>query len=93
MVDRAIATYGRLDSAFNDVGIEDKRASAVVRLCSDASSLVTGHSLVIDPWGEVLLDAGDEGGVHFADIDLGRIAEVRSRVPALNHRKPIPAVD
>ncbi len=52
-----------------------------------------GHSLVIDPWGEVLLDAGDEGGVHFADIDLGRIAEVRSRVPALNHRKPIPAVD
>jgi predicted amidohydrolase len=52
-----------------------------------------GHSLVIDPWGEVLLDAGGEGGVHFADVDLARIAEVRSRVPALNHRKPIPAVD
>ena len=52
-----------------------------------------GHSLVIDPWGEVLLDAGDEAGVHFADIDLGRIAEVRSRVPALSHRKVIGPVD
>ena len=52
-----------------------------------------GHSLVIDPWGEVLLDAGDEGGVHFAEIDLGRISEVRSRVPALKHRRVVPAVD
>jgi predicted amidohydrolase len=52
-----------------------------------------GHSLVIDPWGELLLDAGDEGGVHFAEIDLGRISEVRSRVPALRHRRPIAGVD
>ena len=52
-----------------------------------------GHSLVIDPWGEVLLDAGNRGGLHFAEIDLGRIAEVRSRVPALKHRRPIAPVD
>ncbi len=52
-----------------------------------------GHSLVIDPWGEVLLNAGDGNGVHFAEIDLGRINEVRSRVPALKHRRPIAAVD
>ena len=52
-----------------------------------------GHSLVVDPWGEVLLDAGEKGGVHFAEIDLGRIAEVRSRVPALDHRRPIGPVD
>jgi deaminated glutathione amidase len=49
-----------------------------------------GHSLVVDPWGEVLLDMGDEVGVVFADIDLKRIPEVRSRIPALNHRRPIP---
>jgi len=49
-----------------------------------------GHSLVVDPWGEVLLDMGDETGVGFADIDLKRILEVRSRIPALNHRRPIP---
>ena len=49
-----------------------------------------GHSLVVDPWGEVILDMGDEPGVGFADIDLKRISEVRSRIPALNHRRPIP---
>ena len=49
-----------------------------------------GHSLVVDPWGEVLLDMGDEPGVGFADIDLARISDVRSRIPALNHRRPIP---
>jgi len=51
-----------------------------------------GHSLVIDPWGEVLLDMGDAVGVGFAQIDLARISEVRSRIPALSHRRPIPDV-
>ena len=49
-----------------------------------------GHSLVVDPWGEVLLDMGEEAGIGFADIDLARISDVRSRIPALSHRRPIP---
>jgi predicted amidohydrolase len=49
-----------------------------------------GHSLVADPWGEVLLDMGEEKGIGFADIDLKRISDVRARIPALNHRRPIP---
>ena len=49
-----------------------------------------GHSLVVDPWGEVLLDMGEETGVAFAEIDLSRISDVRSRIPALNHRRAIP---
>ncbi|MFL6765488.1 MAG: carbon-nitrogen hydrolase family protein [Sphingomicrobium sp.] len=49
-----------------------------------------GHSLVVDPWGEVLLDMGEEKGVGFVDIDLKRISDVRARIPALNHRRPIP---
>jgi predicted amidohydrolase len=49
-----------------------------------------GHSLAIDPWGDVLLDMGDGRGVGFADIDLKRISDVRGRIPALNHRRPIP---
>ena len=49
-----------------------------------------GHSLVVDPWGEILLDMGEQKGVGFADIDLKRISEVRSRIPALNHRRTIP---
>jgi len=51
-----------------------------------------GHSLVVDPWGEVLLDMGENRGIGFAEIDLSRIPEVRSRIPALNHRRPIPDV-
>ena len=50
-----------------------------------------GHSLVVDPWGEMLLDMEEQTGLGFADIDLKRISEVRSRIPALTHRKPIPA--
>jgi predicted amidohydrolase len=49
-----------------------------------------GHSLVVDPWGEILLDMGEQTGLGFADIDLKRISDVRSRIPALNHRRPIP---
>jgi predicted amidohydrolase len=49
-----------------------------------------GHSLAVDPWGDVLLDMGEERGIGFADIDLKRISDVRSRIPALNHRRSIP---
>lgn len=48
-----------------------------------------GHSLVIDPWGEILLDMQDEPGLGFATIDPARIADVRMRLPAINHRRPI----
>lgn len=49
-----------------------------------------GHSLAVDPWGEVLLDMGEEAGVGFVDIDLKRISDIRGRIPALDHRRPIP---
>lgn len=48
-----------------------------------------GHSMVVDPWGDVLLDMGEGTGVGFVDIDLGRITEVRKRLPAITHRRPI----
>ena len=46
-----------------------------------------GHSMVIDPWGEVLLDMGEEIGVGFVDIDVDRIQEIRGRLPCLKHQK------
>ena len=48
-----------------------------------------GHSLVADPWGEVLLEMGEEPGLAMAEIDLARIADVRSRIPVHQHRRPI----
>lgn len=51
-----------------------------------------GHSLVADPWGELVLEMGGEPGLEFAEIDLGRIADVRSRIPVHQHRKAIAPV-
>lgn len=44
-----------------------------------------GHSLVVAPWGEILLDAGTEPGVYLVDIDLSAIEDARRRVPSLTH--------
>jgi deaminated glutathione amidase len=52
-----------------------------------------GHSLVVDPWGEVLLDMNVEPGLGFVDLDLGQVEAVRARVPALQHRRDIPPVE
>lgn len=48
-----------------------------------------GHSLVADPWGTLLLEMGEEPGLAFVEIDLARIADVRSRIPVHQHRRPI----
>jgi len=48
-----------------------------------------GHSLVIDPWGEILLDMGEAPGLGFAELDLARIADVRARVPVIANRRPV----
>ncbi|SNT72920.1 Predicted amidohydrolase [Paracoccus seriniphilus] len=44
-----------------------------------------GHSLVVDPWGKVLLDAGISPGVSMVHLDLGAVDRARSRIPSLTH--------
>lgn len=46
-----------------------------------------GRSLVTDPWGTVLAVAADGEGFALAEIDLGRLKEIRARLPALAHRR------
>ena len=46
-----------------------------------------GHSMIVDPWGEVLAVRGEGAGVVIADIDPARIAAVRMQLPALTHRR------
>ncbi len=49
-----------------------------------------GHSLVVDPWGEIVLDMGGEAaGVGFAEIDSRRTAEIRQQLPSLANRRPV----
>lgn len=51
-----------------------------------------GHSLVIDPWGQVLLDMDEGPGLATLDLDLAQIDAVRQRIPALDHRRSNPDV-
>ncbi len=46
-----------------------------------------GHSLIIDPWGEVLARVETGPGVAIADFDPARLAEIRASLPALKHRR------
>ena len=47
-----------------------------------------GHSMVVAPWGEVVIDAGIDPGIHFFDLDDSSVAEARRRVPSLTHTRP-----
>ncbi|WP_375196109.1 carbon-nitrogen hydrolase family protein [Sphingobium sp.] len=49
-----------------------------------------GHSLIVDPWGDIVLDMDEMAGLALADIDISRIEDVRGRVPALANRRSLP---
>jgi predicted amidohydrolase len=52
-----------------------------------------GHSLVVDPWGRVLLDMAEAPGLAVVELDLALVADARSRLPALAHRRPLGAME
>ena len=48
-----------------------------------------GHSMIVDPWGVVLAErTGPDPGIVVADLDMGALADVRSRLPVLANRQP-----
>jgi predicted amidohydrolase len=63
--------------------------------CGDhaAGRQTYGHSLIVDPWGEIVAEAGEEPGVIVAEIDPARVGAARRSVPSLaNARAYAPAV-
>lgn len=52
-----------------------------------------GHSLVVSPWGEIMLDMGAEAGLGFAEIGAEGVSEVRRRIPVIDHRRSVPAAE
>lgn len=46
-----------------------------------------GHSMVVDPWGNILLDMANRTGIAFCDIDLDEVSRVRGRIPALRNQR------
>ena len=47
-----------------------------------------GHAIVVDPWGEVVAEAGIEPSVMIADVQLDKVRDVRRRLPSLEHDRP-----
>jgi predicted amidohydrolase len=55
--------------------------------CGERDGVVLGgHSRIVDPWGETLVEAGDDEGLSVADLDPGLVEGVRTEVPVLRDR-------
>ena len=52
-----------------------------------------GHSLIVDPWGNILADGGTTEGTAIAEIDMALVSEARRKIPALTHDREIDASD
>lgn len=72
------------------------RARAIENQCYFVSSAQTGdhpsgrktfgHSMVINPWGEIIASLDENEGVLYSEIDFGKMENIRQQLPALNHR-------
>lgn len=58
------------------------------RMGTSGDTVFFGHSMVVDPWGEVIAEAGEEEAILWADIDLDLVGEVRNRIPVFEDRRP-----
>jgi predicted amidohydrolase len=52
-----------------------------------------GHSLIVDPWGEVLAEGGVEPGVFMAKIDPAKVGAARQSIPSLQHGRRFSVAD
>ena len=56
-------------------------------MCGDhpGNRMTYGHTLIVDPWGKILAELGDEPGVAMAEIDPAEVVRVRGMLPSLEH--------
>lgn len=55
---------------------------------SPESHSTFGHSMVVDPFGAIVMEAADDPGVFFAELDLDQVDLARARIPSLTHDRP-----
>jgi predicted amidohydrolase len=57
------------------------------RVGQDPNNTFAGHSLVIDPWGEIIAEAGDSEELLSADVNLELVKEIRKQIPVFTDRR------
>lgn len=55
---------------------------------SDPNNEFAGHSMIIDPWGQMIAEAGQNEEILHAEIDLDQVQKVRETIPVFTDRKP-----
>lgn len=58
------------------------------RVGADPNNTFAGHSMVIDPWGEIVAEAGAGEEILSAAIDLAQVAKIRKQIPIFTDRRP-----
>lgn len=58
------------------------------RVGADPDNVFAGHSMIIDPWGEIVAEAGEQEEILTASINLDKVTEVRKTIPIFADRKP-----
>ncbi|WP_432665456.1 carbon-nitrogen hydrolase family protein [Wukongibacter baidiensis] len=53
----------------------------------DSSYIAYGHSLIVDPWGDVVSEAGIEEEIIYGTVDLSKVKKIREQLPLLKHRR------
>jgi predicted amidohydrolase len=61
---------------------------AVNRVGHDPANEYFGHSMAVDPWGEVLAEAGEGEELITVEVDPARVEEARRKIPILQDRHP-----
>jgi omega-amidase len=54
----------------------------------DPNNLFAGHSMIINPWGEIISEAGENEQILTAEIDLDSVKEIRKQIPIFTDRRP-----
>jgi omega-amidase len=61
---------------------------AVNRTGSDVNNIFAGHSLIIDPWGNIISEAGEGNELLTGNLDFNKVTEARNKIPVFEDRRP-----
>ena len=69
--------------------IENQCFIVATNACGETGDTVfAGHSMIVDPWGKVVVEAGESEQLLTVDIDLDEVDEVRAKIPVFEDRRP-----